>query len=293
LIVQAGIVKSGLINLGLIKSGLLQAIQQYFRRNEATTDYISHITVTVDRIVMDVSPTAGNTGLPTGSPEVVNGLFQTIDFTYSGTISELCRNGSDYYAGIMANVKYYFGGVQIHGYDIKSNSSDVPDNVGSNDATIINGTAGQWGLFNQQATGQWIGQNLSEISSTGVLGDNSDPEFAFPYSVTGGLKYRIKAVFENSFSAGTGQVGWSSSSGVPATSDFRKTSASAGESIGGDYVATSSQSNALFGRANPNASYVDISVSEILDIALPLFNSSGVIQCDGIISCHEIIPCGV
>jgi hypothetical protein len=176
---------------------------------------------------------------------------------------------------------------------IKSNSSDVPDTVGSNDATIINGTAAQWGLFNQQATGQWIGQNLSEISSTGVLGDNSDPEFAFPYSATGGLKYRIKAVFENSFSAGTGQVGWSSSSGVPATSDFRKTSASAGESIGGDYLATSSQSNALFGRANPNASYVNISVSEILDIAPPLFNSAGVIQCDGIISCHEIIPCGV
>jgi hypothetical protein len=201
----------------------------------------------------------------------------------------------DEMAGILANVKIYSAGVLVRNYPVNDNSSTLKDLVSGQDGTVVNGTSDQWALFNKQATGEWLGKNLSEILFTGVLGDDSDPEFAFPYSVTEGLKYRIKAVFENSFSAGTGQVGWSSSSGVPATSDFRKTSASAGEAIGGDYVATSSQSNALFGRANPNASYIDISVKEVLDVPIPpsaLFNSSGVMTCSGTLSCTEIIPCG-
>jgi hypothetical protein len=135
-------------------------VTRYFRRNEATTDYISHGSVTIDRIIMDVSPTAGNTGLPTGAPSVTNGVLQTIDFAYSGTISELCKNGTDYFAGIMANVEYYFGGVQIHGYDIKSNSNNIPDTVGSNDATIVNGTADQWQVYQKQTTGEWLGPEL-------------------------------------------------------------------------------------------------------------------------------------
>ena len=135
-------------------------ITRYFRRNEGTTDYYSHSTVTVDRIVMDVKPVSGGSGLPTGAPAVTDGVLQTIDFTYSGTISELCRNGASHFAGVMANVKYYFGGVQIHGYDIQSNGNNIPDTIGSNDASVINGTPSDWSLLTQQTSGDWLGIEL-------------------------------------------------------------------------------------------------------------------------------------
>jgi len=137
-----------------------QAEERYFRHNEGTTDYYSHSTVTVDRIVMDVKPVSGGSGLPTGAPAVTNNVLQTIDFAYSGTISELCRNGANYFTGIMANVKYYFGGVQIHGYDIKSNSNDIPDTIGSNDAAVVNPSVDDWQVYTQQSTGEWLGQEL-------------------------------------------------------------------------------------------------------------------------------------
>ena len=137
-----------------------QAEERFFRHNEGGTDYYSHAVVTVDRIVMDVMPLSGGAGLPTGAPAVTNGVLQTIDFVYSGTISELCRNGAIYFAGVMANVEYYFGGAQIHGYDIKSNSNNIPDTVGSNNATVINGNADDWSLLTQQNSGDWIGVEL-------------------------------------------------------------------------------------------------------------------------------------
>ena len=140
------------------RASIPEAITRYFRRNLGTTDYYSHAAVTVDRIVMDVLPNAGNgnTGLPTGAPAVTDNVLQTIDFVYSGTISELCKNGAAYFSGIMANVKYYLGGQQIHGYDIKSNSNTIPDTIGSNDITIINPNPEDWQPYTQQENGDWL-----------------------------------------------------------------------------------------------------------------------------------------
>ena len=148
------------------------AITRYFRHNLGTTDYYSHASATVDRIVMTVNPNAGNgnTGLPTGAPAVTDNVLQTIDFAYSGTISELCRNGSSYFSGIMANVKYYFGGVQIHGYDIKSNSNDIPDTIGSNDAAVVNPSVDDWQVYTQQSTGEWLG-NTDQWGKTNLASD--------------------------------------------------------------------------------------------------------------------------
>jgi hypothetical protein len=246
------IIESGLVKAGLVKTGLVRAISnintRYLRRNEGTTDYISHSAATVDRIVMDVYPSAGNVGLPTGAPAVTNNVLQTIDFAYTGTISELYKNGASYFAGIMANVKYYLNGTLIRDYPLDDNSdilrnratvlggelwngvSDFPadtnvtaatgttagasylttisglsggedfrfsgqsgfESVGNGVfvltapgssmqfrsigvsesgvtisirqadgyGTVINGNASDWGLFQQQATGEWLGPEL-------------------------------------------------------------------------------------------------------------------------------------
>lgn len=135
---------------------------RYFRRNVGDDNYATHSSVTVDRIVMNVNPSAGNgnTGLPTGAPAVTDNVMQTIDFSYSGTISELYRNGSDYFKGIIANVKYYLSGELIHSWSINSNSSTESDSVGGLVLTFINGNADDWGLFDKQANGDWLGQEL-------------------------------------------------------------------------------------------------------------------------------------
>ena len=145
--------KTGIgLGLGLRNTGFAMGsnTSRYFRRNLGTIDYYSHTAVTVDRIVMDVEPVSGGSGLPTGAPPVTDNVLQTIDFAYTGSISELCRNGTSYFSGVMANVKYYFNGEQIHGYKIESDSNDIPDTVGSNNATVINGLASDWGLFTEQ-----------------------------------------------------------------------------------------------------------------------------------------------
>ena len=192
-----------------------QAEERFFRHNEGGTDYYSHAVVTVDRIVMDVMPLSGGTGLPTGAPAVTNGVLQTIDFVYSGTISELCRNGASYFAGVMANVKYYFGGAQIHGYDIKSNGNSIPDTVGSNDATVINPNANDWALYQKQTNGDWLG-SINEIQGVSVsviqapwvdIGggaftiDGSQaglPILGYVGLLDTGIKYKIDIIISNS-----------------------------------------------------------------------------------------------
>ena len=214
------IIESGLVKAGLVKTGLVRAISnintRYFRRNEGTTDYISHATATVDRIVMYVLPVTDNTGLPTGAPVVTAGVFQAIDFAFVGSISEIGKNGANYFAGRIANVEYYSGGTLIHGWKIESNSNDIPDYVGSNDGTVINGNASDWGLFQQQATGEWLGQELwsdgliSSLAPLTILADSTGL-----YHV--GLTYRY-SVGKPNINTNDG-TGWNQSGG-----DFTRTS---------------------------------------------------------------------
>ena len=151
------------LNLHPLKSGppTLPLVQREFRTNEGDDDFATHPPITVDRIVMDVCPKAGNgnTGLPTGAPAVIDNVLQTIDFAYVGVISELYRNGLDYFSGIIANVKYYLGGVLIHTWDVAKEALSEIDLIAGTLLTFVNSSPSNWGLFDKTATG-WIGQEL-------------------------------------------------------------------------------------------------------------------------------------
>lgn len=192
-------IESGLVKQGLVKKGLVTALQnwasRYFRRNEDPS-YATHSSVTVDRIVMVVLPNTGNgnLGLPTGAPAVNDNELQTIDFAYSGSISELYRNGTDYFEGIIANVKYYLSGELIHSWSINSNSSAETDSVGGLVLTIIDGNAENWGLFDKQADGDWLGQELV-VQPINLLNDWANvgggliqTENTWNTSATGGIR---------------------------------------------------------------------------------------------------------
>ena len=263
--IESGLIKSGLIRTGLIK-GIRSEISRYFRRNEGTTDYISHAAVTVDRIVMDIYPDAGNgnTGLPTGAPTVTDNVLQTIDFAYSGTISELCRNGSSYFSGIMANVKYYFGGVQIHGYDIKSNSNDIPDTIGSNNATVINGNAEDWAIYTKQDTGEWLGQELSQRSEANQPPDTFNANFS-SWNVFTPLPDRWYRVTANIVSQ-SGLSGWASGNNIPTIQPQWRVNGLG--VVGGDYLANASAVQRLFESTMQGPSTFDkISAREVLNVA--------------------------
>lgn len=147
-----------------LKSGPpeISVIQREFRTNEGDDDFATHPPITVDRIVMDVCPKAGNgnTGLPTGAPAVIDNVLQTIDFAYVGVISELYKNGLSYFSGIISNVKYYLGGVLIHSWDIAVEALAEIDLIAGTLLTFVNSAPSNWGLFDKQADGDWLGQEL-------------------------------------------------------------------------------------------------------------------------------------
>jgi hypothetical protein len=60
--------------------------------------------------------------------------------------------------GIIANVKFFEGGVLVRDYPVGDNSSNLKELVSGEDGTVINGTSDQWKLYQQQATGEWLGQ---------------------------------------------------------------------------------------------------------------------------------------
>ena len=135
--------------------------------------------------------------------------------------------------------------------------------------TIINGLANDWGLFQEQSIGgDWLGQELAAVNSTPLLGDDSDPEFFTIGDVTEGITYSISAEFTNTGNHGAAS-GWSSTRGVPSSAPFRSASWTPGIIIGGEFVASSSGSLQLFGRAAPgDSSYSNCTAKELLKVAL-------------------------
>jgi hypothetical protein len=64
-----------------------------------------------------------------------------------------------HWAGIMANARYRNPeGLITSSYDIRSNSSNIPDKVGSNDAIVINPNDDDWGIYQRQVNGTWAAQ---------------------------------------------------------------------------------------------------------------------------------------
>ena len=133
--------------------------------------------VTLTRVVMDVYPTNGNVGLPTGAPAVTNNVLQTIDFAYSGTLDEIGRNGASYFSGIIANVK---------GYNVLDLVADFPLDEGPdstirinradplNNATRFNQPASQDNLFTRVSDG-W---EMDLWSYGDTVYDGTEPAFA-------------------------------------------------------------------------------------------------------------------
>lgn len=179
------------------------------------------------------------------------------------------RGDGNNFSGILANLKIWDNGTLIRDYPLDDNSDDLRELASGQNGTVINGNASDWGLFQQQATGEWLGQELSLISSTGLLGDDSDPEFAvvaFTADIGTGITYRAGAVFDTY--AGTSDAGFTSiSSGMPAAPPFRATLASTGDFIGGEWVTTASGGVSLFGRAASVSSFSSITLKEVLNVA--------------------------
>jgi hypothetical protein len=64
------------------------------------------------------------------------------------------------FGGILANLKIYDNGTLVRNYPLDDNSSTLRERVSGQDGSIVNSTADQWVLFQKQATGEWLGQEL-------------------------------------------------------------------------------------------------------------------------------------
>jgi hypothetical protein len=90
----------------------------------------------------------------------------------------------DEMAGIIANVEIFDAGTLIHKWAINSNSGTETDTVGGAVLTYVNGTSDQWGLFQKQATGEWVGQN---IVINGIFATDSEWDKGADWSISGGF----------------------------------------------------------------------------------------------------------
>ncbi|MEH6451174.1 MAG: hypothetical protein V7765_21090 [Oleispira sp.] len=64
------------------------------------------------------------------------------------------------FAGVQADVEFINEAVQTRYYPINDNGHTIRDLVSGQDGTVINGTAGDWGLFTKKPT-LWKGENLT------------------------------------------------------------------------------------------------------------------------------------
>ena len=69
-------------------------------------------------------------------------------------------NGTEHFQGIIANVQITQAGTLTNSWALDANSFTQTDSVGGNTATYTNGDLSDIGLFNEQASGEWLGQEL-------------------------------------------------------------------------------------------------------------------------------------
>lgn len=77
---------------------------------------------------------------------------------------------TNYLSGILANLKIWDNGTLIRDYPLDDNSTDLRELVSGQNGTGVNFTPDQWGLFQQQATGEWLGQELWDNSASIFFG---------------------------------------------------------------------------------------------------------------------------
>lgn len=99
----------------------------------------------------------------------INGVLVGVEFSnglpnFAGS-ARLLRYLDNYFQGILANLKIWDNGTLIRDYPLDDNSDDLRELASGQNGTVINGNASDWGLFQQQATGEWLGQELVDTSA--------------------------------------------------------------------------------------------------------------------------------
>jgi hypothetical protein len=131
----------------------------------------------------------------------------------------------------------------------------------------INPLNEDWGgsPFELQWNGDWHSRDLSLISGTDVLGDNSNPEFSpTVLNIVQHKTYLLSARFASY--SGTSDAGWSSngSTGVPQSAPFRMALPNIGDSVGGEFMCLSTSDIVMYGRGTSHSSFVNILGKEVL-----------------------------
>jgi len=165
----------------------------------------------------------------TAGLSIDNGSQITADWTASDVlkVSNLYRrqDDSNKLPGILANLKIWDNGTLIRDYPLDDNSDDLRELASGQNGTVINGNASDWGLFQQQATGEWLGQELWIDSLVTTFGEStysnsvasiissagSDSSVQVPLSLIVGNSYRFN--FEV-FDLIQGQIRVSDATGV-------------------------------------------------------------------------------
>lgn len=162
---------------GVVRSDL---VQRYFTFFDSGVNAYGEPTSTpaITRIVMDVYPTNGNAGLPTGAPAVTNNIWQTIDFVFIGNLPDIGRNGAVYFDGYISNLFAYNGASLV----VNSPMDDAPSatefaNLADPANPIIKRNIAESEVkpFDQGADG-WTGEELWTYGDYNYTG--SEPEFS-------------------------------------------------------------------------------------------------------------------
>lgn len=233
---------------------------------------------------------AGDSGVLQGSTAISDGRLHTIRVTRTGNTVRLYADGNleatgtpplrananansfrigsrhenggtgavDFFDGVIANVNFISGWNQNELFEINGSDAGLTyNNFQSDDIRS----------FTQNADGDWLGVEQATVSSTPVLGDDSDPEILqiVASAIANGTRIRASARFTQFI--GVNNAGFTGN-GVPTASPFRLTAGSVGDIVGGDFTVSSSASVlSLFGRAASQVAYDQVTVRELLEVA--------------------------
>lgn len=111
---------------------------------------------------------------------------------------------------------------------------------------------------------RWYSENLSSFTSTELLGDDANPEFApTAYTLIPGRNYNISARF-TSFTGGS-DAGFDMQGDMPPEHPFRKSGSPPGDTVGGDLRVAQDTPLVPFGRATSIVSYDNLTVREYIE----------------------------
>lgn len=140
-------------------------------------------------------------------------------------------------------------------------------------AILENTLPGDWEEISKKSGDDfWLGVELSQVSSSELLGDDSDPEFQDVAPVVAGYVYEAYAAV--SHYSGIADTGWStggalggSNTGIPGEPPFRVGKPDIGSIVGGIFYSQENNIVRLYGRSTSIAGFSNISVKRYLEYA--------------------------